>query len=59
MSKKKKQNSFSAVLDDLFEKPMEQIEEIQRNLKYKLPEPPAPGPAMSPDEAFAALRKII
>ena len=27
--------------------------------KYKLPEPPAPGPAMSSEEAFAALRKII
>ena len=56
---KPKEDVFSAVLDDLFEKPIEQIEEIQRNLKYKLPEPPAPGPAMSSGEAFEQLRGIL
>ena len=30
-----------------------------RKVKYKLPEPPAPGPAMSFDEAFAELGKIL
>ena len=51
-------NPFEKVFDDMFQRPVEQIEEIQKNLKYKLPEPPKPGPAMKPEAAFAQLRQM-
>ena len=51
------------IFADMFgitENPVEQIEEIQRSIKpYRLPDPPPPGPAMSPEEAFNQLRKIM
>jgi hypothetical protein len=57
---KERPDVFSKVLDDLFDKPIEQIEEIQRNLKVDLSVyEPEPGPAISQEEAFAQLNNIL
>jgi len=53
---KPKPDIFADMLDNI-ENPVEQFEVIQQ--KYKLPEPPEPGRAMSAAEAFAELKIIL
>ena len=49
---------FAAVLDNL-QVPERTSEKPRIAASYRLPEPPTPGPAMSFDEAFAELGKIL
>ena len=54
-----KTDLFAGVLDNL--NPDAVLKKKPNNFKprYRLPDPPPPGPAMSPEEAFNQLRKIM
>ena len=52
-----KDDLFSNVFDKMMGEPVKQIETMQR--KYRLPDPPAPGPAMTRDEALDALTQLL
>ena len=50
--------------EDLFEKILNNLDPTSKTVetttepKYYLPDPPAPGPAMKPEEAFEQLKKL-